>query len=222
MTMEYGSRKAVAILLIRSGERALDVGCHDGVFGKLLLKRGYFSEVYGVDLDEPCLQIARENGLVATRLDLNDGRLPYPDCYFDTVTCLDVMEHLIYPLSVLKEIHRVLKENGNVIVSTPNVGCGYHVIRLLLGKPLRTSFGEDREDWNQPDGGHLHYYTFFDLRRTLNHACFVRLQERATYNTRSKFISASLRILARTVLRSFFCPGIVMVARKSNSVSLRP
>lgn len=53
--------------------------------------------------------------------DLNaDPTIPYPDASFDVVTCVVSIDYLIEPIKVLKEVHRVLKPGGKVIVSQSN------------------------------------------------------------------------------------------------------
>ncbi len=55
------------------------------------------------------------------QLDLNIHPLPYPDASFDLVTCSEVLEHVENYRAVLREIRRVLKPGGLMVVTTPNV-----------------------------------------------------------------------------------------------------
>jgi SAM-dependent methyltransferase len=53
--------------------------------------------------------------------DLNaDPKLPYDDKSFDVVTCVVSIDYLIQPIKVLKEVHRVLRPGGQVIISQSN------------------------------------------------------------------------------------------------------
>ena len=54
-------------------------------------------------------------------VDLNHGTLPWPDNQFDLVTFTEVAEHLENYRAVIREIHRVLKPGGVVVITTPNV-----------------------------------------------------------------------------------------------------
>ncbi len=54
-------------------------------------------------------------------LDLNDGKLPYHDNAFDLVTFTEVAEHLENYRAIIREINRVLKIGGVLVITTPNV-----------------------------------------------------------------------------------------------------
>jgi ubiquinone/menaquinone biosynthesis C-methylase UbiE len=54
-------------------------------------------------------------------VDLNDGELPYPDQHFDLITFTEVAEHLENYRAVVREIYRILKPGGVVVITTPNV-----------------------------------------------------------------------------------------------------
>jgi ubiquinone/menaquinone biosynthesis C-methylase UbiE len=81
-------------------ERHLDIGCGDGYF----LKRSKCEECFGLD------KILGDN--IADRLE-------FPDAYFDYVTLLAVIEHVHDPAGMIKEIARVLKPGGRLIMTTP-------------------------------------------------------------------------------------------------------
>jgi len=90
--------------------KLLDVGCSRGGLRKYLNGE---VEYYGVDgLNQKLANY------VFT--DLNSKELPFKDKVFDAVNCSAVLEHLFYPLELLKEIKRVLKDDGVVLLSLPN------------------------------------------------------------------------------------------------------
>ena len=57
--------------------------------------------------------------------DLN-SKLPFRNGSFDSILCAHVLEHLSKPPATLKEFHRVLKENGTLIIAIPNPNCIYY------------------------------------------------------------------------------------------------
>jgi SAM-dependent methyltransferase len=101
----------------KAGGRLLDVGCATGDFLAHMAKYGW--QVHGV---EPSLAASRRARQMHD-LDVRTGDLEqarFPDGYFDVVTLWDVLEHLHDPLGSLKEIHRILKSDGVLVIELPN------------------------------------------------------------------------------------------------------
>jgi len=66
--------------------------------------------------------------------DLNDDpTIPYPDESFDIVTCVVSIDYLVQPVEVLKEIHRVLRPGGRVVISQSNRCFPSKAIAMWLG-----------------------------------------------------------------------------------------
>lgn len=84
-------------------QRLLDLGCGDGYF---LYRWTKCKERYGLDK------------LLGDEI---EGSLDFPDNYFDYVTMLAVIEHLSQPEKLIREIWRVLKPNGKLIITTPKM-----------------------------------------------------------------------------------------------------
>ena len=62
---------------------------------------------------------------------------PYDDCTFDMVLCCEILEHLIMdPSHMLREAHRVLRQGGHLIISTPNAAKLEKVIKMARGKNI--------------------------------------------------------------------------------------
>src|SRR4051812_17514080 len=98
------------------GGRALDVGCGVGQVVARLQRDGF--EAYGVDVSEPNIERARN---VSSRCQLYDGRkLPFPDQHFDSVGALNVLEHVEAPEDFLRELIRVARIGGRLVISSPN------------------------------------------------------------------------------------------------------
>ena len=95
--------------------RILDVGCGTGANLLLLSKYG---DAEGVDVSEDALAFCRERGLDKVRLGAGE-ELPYKDGTFDLVTAFDVVEHMDDDLAGVKEMRRVLRPGGRVLLFVP-------------------------------------------------------------------------------------------------------
>lgn len=122
MVYDYGLRKRRRFLTrhIASG-RILDLGCATGVFLSSLQRAAPGSwELHGIEINPGAAEIARQRpGLQILTGSLDQA--PYPEAYFDAVTLWDVLEHVHDPLGELKQIHRLLKPGGVVLVRLPNL-----------------------------------------------------------------------------------------------------
>ena len=87
---------------------------------------------------------------------LGDGQaLPFRDGTFDAVVATEVIEHVRYPYRLLREIRRVLRPGGHVLLSTPNVAIPANRIALAVFG----LFPDDRTLHEEPDVGHIHFFT---------------------------------------------------------------
>lgn len=109
---------------LRPSDFVLDVGCANGAHTLRVASR--CKGILGFDYDLDQLRIARQE---AARLGFDNVHLfawdittpfPFPDRIFDSALFLDVIEHLVPRVAVLHEIHRVLKDNGQLLVSGPS------------------------------------------------------------------------------------------------------
>jgi SAM-dependent methyltransferase len=110
--------------------RILDVGCYPYHVGAALEMLGH--EVYGVSSShEP---LARENVAI---VNVERDPLPYASDFFDLVIFNEIIEHLPQsPVPALRELHRVTRAGGNMILTTPNIARVNNRIKLLLGQTI--------------------------------------------------------------------------------------
>ncbi|MEQ1794653.1 MAG: class I SAM-dependent methyltransferase [Nitrospira sp.] len=110
-------RALSALLHVESGRaKLLDVGCSSGALLGSARRHGF--EVEGVEPAAQAAEYARSTGLTVFQGYLQDAR--YPAESFDAVTLMEVIEHLPDPHALLKEVWRVLKPNGVLVVGTGN------------------------------------------------------------------------------------------------------
>lgn len=112
-------------------EKVLDVGCEDGFLSQKI-KEITGAEVYGVDVSAENCSLASAKGIITKQADLND-KIPFESSFFDLVFAGEVIEHLSNPDVFLEETRRVLKNDGILVLTTPNLSCFYNRILLLLG-----------------------------------------------------------------------------------------
>ncbi|MFI2810743.1 MULTISPECIES: bifunctional 2-polyprenyl-6-hydroxyphenol methylase/3-demethylubiquinol 3-O-methyltransferase UbiG [Microbulbifer] len=140
-----------------AGRSLLDVGCGGGILTEAMAQRG--AAVTGIDMGEAPLKVARLHALESgTEVDYQ--RIPVEELAekqpesFDIVTCLEMLEHVPDPASVVRACARLVKPGGQLFFSTINrtpkgwlfavVGAEY-VLRLLpkgtheYGKFIRPS-----------------------------------------------------------------------------------
>lgn len=108
----------------------IDLGCKDGYLLDKAKALGF--EVYGVDKEENIVDELNTQGYKVKKANLNK-ELPYPDNFFDIVSCQQVIEHLTDPEQLIKECYRILKKDGILILSTPNLASFGSRLRLLVG-----------------------------------------------------------------------------------------
>lgn len=197
--------------LLRGGKKLLDIGCGNG--DSIEVIKDKFEKVYGCDISETALHKAMQRGIECTCTDLNgSSRLPYQDESFNNVILLEVLEHLFNPLNQLKEIYRVLKPVGQLILTTPNVRYFRNLYKLIFeGRFPHTT--TDNFVWG---GGHLHYFTRKDIKLLIKEAGFNRI---LFHVNQQQFLRSWKRRIIKiasgeSFLGEWFCGGIIVEANK--------
>lgn len=92
------------------------------------------------------------------------SKLPFKDCSFDLVLMTEVIEHLNFsPIYLIREIHRVMKEKGYLVLTTPNVHALENKIKFFLNKSIYANFDKYLESsphdyhWREFDRNELFY-----------------------------------------------------------------
>ncbi len=110
-----------------SAGRILDIGCNRGFLLATAVSGGW--DAYGIEIVTWFPQVvARRFPMKIYTEPLRDISPPFADNFFDAVTMIDIIEHLANPLEDLREVKRILKPDGFLLVNTPDIGSAYAVI----------------------------------------------------------------------------------------------
>lgn len=153
--------RVVPALRLSSGARLLDAPCGAGTLACSLAGAGF--EVVGVDLDAAAADCP---GAVFGQADLEQP-LPFPDASFDAVLSVEGIEHLENPFNFLRELRRVLRPGGQLLLTTPNIA-GIRSRVRFLGSGF---YNQDPRPLNESARHPLHHIglrTFPELRYALS------------------------------------------------------
>jgi SAM-dependent methyltransferase len=150
-----------------------------------------------VDLSMASLRFAQGHGIRAIQADI--GReLPFPAGAFDIVVAKDVLEHLVDPLSLMRELRRLLKDEGYAVVSVPNHFYFLGRLRILLGRGLLwKSFGQDhRRLFHEWDYMHVRFFTYRGFNQFLATAGFRVVRRYWDFGTLAHYLEPARKIPA--------------------------
>jgi len=107
-------RAALDRLAVVPGARLLDAGCGSG---RTLDELAAYGAAYGLDISDRAAAVARRRG---HRVQVGSvERMPFEDGHFDVVTCLDVLEHTPDDRATLRELRRVTRAGGWLVLTVP-------------------------------------------------------------------------------------------------------
>lgn len=156
----------IAKIVVKSN-RILDVGCFPYHLGAALEKMGY--AVWGIaGTHEPI-----KNKKVEI-LNIETDTFPYKNNFFDLVLCSEVVEHLPHsPIPAIKEMYRVTKPGGHILITTPNINRSINQGKMILGRAPVYSIDAFWE--NEGKGSNLYHrhnreYTLNELKKLTTHA----------------------------------------------------
>ena len=174
----------------RSGRDVLDAGCGFATTSQYIQRRA--NRVVGVESSGDAVVVARQRIQQVVQADLtkiDEVRDALGARRFDTIIFADVLEHLAWPLGVLRSYLDLLKPEGTVIVSLPNVG--------LWSVRLAHLFGAfNYQETGVLDQTHLRFFTRRSARQLLEAAGLEEVRRAYTPGLMRPFVP-----LAKTLLR---------------------
>jgi len=150
--------------MVPTNKRILDIGCYDGTISQLIKEKN--NVVIGLDMSMNALNMAKKKGIEC--VSSNADNLPFKDKSFDIVVASEIIEHIFDTGKFLDEINRILKSNGELILTTPNLALLDNRLRLLLG--LQPHYCEIELEGN---AGHIRCFTKKSLKRLIEKHGFI-------------------------------------------------
>lgn len=133
-----------------AGKTVLDVGCGGGILAESMAKKG--AVVTGIDLSEKALKVAKLHSLESgVKLDYETvaveelaARVPGT---FDVVTCMEMLEHVPSPASIIKACATLVKPGGHVFFSTLNRNPKAYLFAILGAEYLLRMLPKGTHDY---------------------------------------------------------------------------
>lgn len=174
--------------------RFLEIGCSTG---EMLAAAGSSFMAMGVEADEKSSRLARAHGLDVFSGTLSDAR--FPDRHFDAAAMYHVIEHVPSPREELRELRRIIRPGGWLVLETPNIATAWYT---LLGAR-----------WRQIIPDHIFFFT----PRTITRLCESSGFEASELRSVGKAMSVRLFI---NRLSRYHRPAAKLLESVSNRLNL--
>jgi SAM-dependent methyltransferase len=150
------------LLKARPPSKILDLGCSSGLLAERLQQMGH--HVTGVDVIE--IPGVTDRTSAFYKADLNEGIPPEVGTGFDIVLAADVIEHLVNPAELIKQVRHVLSPDGVAFFCVPNIAHWYPRLRSTLGM-------FDYDQRGILDSTHLRFFTRRSIRKLIERQGFT-------------------------------------------------
>lgn len=168
-------------LSIQKEDIVLDCGCGSGVYVQII-SEDYNCQIIGIDVRASELLVAKErtrNWSRKVEFVLCDARyLPFRNIRFTKVLCTEVLEHISDDVGTLREIRRVIRKDGLLVLSVPNANYPFlwdpvnKILERIHCRPIKSGL------WSGIWGGHFRLYKEASLIAKLGQAGFNTLKKR--------------------------------------------
>lgn len=156
---------------VGTDNKVLDIGCYDGTVGSKLIKKG--NDVYGIEINREVIEISKQKGIKVITQDI-ECQFGFENNFFDVVVAAELIEHILDTDFFIEEIKRVLKPDGILVLTTPNIASLGRRLFLLFGRNpyFEASLGYPLE----AHAGHIRFFTKDLLYGFLKHKGFEILE----------------------------------------------
>ena len=175
--IDMRDRRSQTVILekIKPQTIVLELGSSTGLMTNYM-KNHLACKVFICEIDEKSIETARQyaEGSWQGDLDTLQWVNAFEPIKFDYIICADILEHLRYPESVLGATAELLKDEGSLLVSIPNVAHNSVVFDLLENRFEYTEVGI-------LDQTHLKFFTYPSLKKLCADAGYTAVEEDAVY-----------------------------------------
>jgi 2-polyprenyl-3-methyl-5-hydroxy-6-metoxy-1,4-benzoquinol methylase len=201
------TRWEFAVKHSHGGNAVADIGCGHG--NVLYSLRNKYGRLVGFEVSANRIQTARNN-LLGNSVDFHlqpfDEEFALPE-RVDACICLDVLDHMVDVRQALRNMYNIIKEDGHLILTVPNVARIDRRIKLLMGNfPSTSTKSQGVEMLGNSglfDGGKLHYFTFASLEALLVEVGFAKIERYgigrfgSIYNLYPQLLSGAIALVCR-------------------------
>ena len=183
-------------------DAVLDVGCGANLAYNFAIARNG-KRVYGIDFTMNFLRLAPNDRMGICLAHADALQLPLRDCAFSAVICSETIEHISDESAAIAEIARVLRPNGRLFITVPNLLNAARLIHMVRSRDFTIGLME----------GHVREYSPQRLRRSL--ASLFRIEKRIAvgFHWTGRYGGQLERLLKLSGFRRFD-KSIALVARK--------
>jgi ubiquinone/menaquinone biosynthesis C-methylase UbiE len=117
--------------------KILDIGCADGMFTNVIYQKSQAKEIIAIDVLESSVEWAKKHWGKNKHLVFKVGNaheLNFKDNTFDAAYALEVLEHVHEPITVLREVKRVLKPGGYAVFLVPSDNMLFNIVWFFVRK----------------------------------------------------------------------------------------
>lgn len=192
----------------------LEVGSAPCHFTYLLKKLNY--PVVGLDIEPGRLnKFIKKYDLDVRKCDIEKEQLPFKDNQFNFIIFSEIFEHLrIDPIFTMKEIRRVLKPDGIMMLTTPNLYALERIISFATGRGLFKPYKQFEKLHTIGHMGHIREYSTDEAKHFLENTGFkvIDTQYRIYNKTKKKIIGPIMDLFCRVIPR--VRPAQVIICQK--------
>lgn len=154
------------------GGKILEIGSNPFHITYCLKNLGY--EITGIDVNpDPFEQFLEKHKLDIKKVNIEIEALPFKNNTFELILLNEVFEHLMVdPIFVLKEINRVLKPGGILILTTPNLYAFHKILMFLSGRSINDAYDEFNKKNIYGYIGHIREYSTYEIKKFLEKTNF--------------------------------------------------